>query len=545
MPLPTPIKADETIERLRDRLAGIDIATRDLELYRTDIFYESPHLPVAVVSPRSAADVQRIVKAALQLGLSLASRGAGLSYSAGYIPTNDHTLIVDTTRMNRIVELNVEDRYVTVEAGVTWAALYEALKGTGVISPFWGTFSGRHATVGAALSQGAKFYGSGFRGTSAETVVGLKVVTGDGEVVTTGSAASIHRPTPFYRNYGPDLTGMFLADSGAFGIKVEATLQLIPAAEAIEVASFSFADADGLLRSMGTIGAEALATESYALDPTSVRGRLSRKSVGDDLQALKSVAAAASSPLKGLKDAVSVAVGGRGFAENIGYLLNCVTEGRTQSEAASRMERVREIVRTAGAVETKNSIPRVMRANPFPEVSGLLTPTGKRINWLHTVVPNSRAVECFNETEAVYQRHRVEIDRFQINWGYFLTTNGPSGVGIETLINWSDAPLPIHDHYMKSAGNYVTKPADHAAREAVATITKDIIRRWSEIGAVHLQIGKKYPYFETREPATRLLVEQFKQLVDPHGIFNPGNLLPEPAEAGTAMLAEVLSHDRQ
>lgn len=530
MPASTATRLDETLDRLRERLAGVEVSTRDLELYRTDIFYESAYLPLAVVVPRSAADVQSIVKAASEFDLSLASRGAGLSYSAGYIPTNDRTLIVDTSGMNRIVEVNIEDRYVTVEAGVTWAALHDALKGTGVISPFWGTFSGRHATVGAALSQGAKFYGSGFRGTSAESVIGLKVVTGGGELVTTGSAASIHRPTPFYRNYGPDLTGMFLADSGAFGIKVEATLQLVPAADAIEVASFSFNDPAALMRCMGAIGAEALASESFALDPNSVRSRLSRKSVGKDLQALKSVATGGASPLKGLSDALSVAIGGRAFADDIGYLLNCVTEGRSQAEAVSRMERIRAIVAPAGAVETKSSIPRVMRANPFPEVSGLLTPSGKRINWLHTVVPNSRAVECFNETEAAYQRHRDLIDKFQISWGYFLTTNGPSGVGIETLINWSDAPLPIHHHYMKSAGNYVTKSADPAAREAVATITRDIIRRWSEIGGVHLQIGKKYPYFETREPTTRLLMEQFKNLVDPRGIFNPGNLLPQAAK---------------
>ena len=162
----------------------------------------------------------------------------------------------------------------------------------------------------------------------------------------------------------------------------------------------------------------------------------------------------------------------------------------------------------------------------FPEVSGLLTPTGKRINWLHTVVPNSRAVECFNETEAVYHRHKADMERLGINWGYFLTTNGPSGVGIETLINWSDAPLPIHRHYMKAAGDYATK-AGRSGRHArcVATLTEAIIRRWSEIGAVHLQIGKKYPYLETREPATRLLIEQFKTIVDPNGLFNPGNLV--------------------
>ena len=47
MTVATPIKAEETVERLRDRLNGIEISTRDLELYRTDIFYESTYLPLA------------------------------------------------------------------------------------------------------------------------------------------------------------------------------------------------------------------------------------------------------------------------------------------------------------------------------------------------------------------------------------------------------------------------------------------------------------------------------------------------------------------
>src|SRR5689334_8650212 len=161
----------DPIGAMRRALPNLAFSTDALALYATDIFYESEFPPLAVVTPTSAADVQAIVKAAREHGLSLAVRAAGLSYSAGYIPTNDHTLVVDTTRMNRIVEINARDRYVTVEAGVTWAALHDALKDTGLTSPFWGTLSGRHATVGSALSQGAKLYGSGSRGTSAETVI--------------------------------------------------------------------------------------------------------------------------------------------------------------------------------------------------------------------------------------------------------------------------------------------------------------------------------------------------------------------------------------
>jgi len=517
----------DRVAALRRALPDLDVSTDGLELYATDIFYESQFLPLAVVAPASAPDVQRVVKTAREQGLSLAVRAAGLSYSAGYIPSNDHTLVVDTTRMNRIVEINERDRYVTVEAGVTWAALHDALKDKKLTTPFWGTFSGRHATVGSALSQGAKLYGSGFRGTSAETVIGLKVVTGKAELVTTGSAAGIYRPSPFFRNYGPDLTGVFLGDCGAFGIKVEATLQLIPAAEAIEVASFSFGEARDLLDSMATIGAETLATEIMALDPNSVRSRLSGGGLKKDLQTLKSVATAAASPLQGLKDAVSVAVGGRSFADPAGYLLSCVTEGRSADEARARMERIRAIASARGAQETRASIPRVMRADPFPEVSGLLTPSGKRLNWLHTVVPNSRATECFECTEAVYAAHAAEMERHGIAKNYFLSANGPSGVGIETLINWPDAPLPIHRHYMQMShgDNFKTRAENLEARSAVARLSKEIVSAWSALGGVHLQIGRKYPYLATREPATRALIEHFKSLLDPDGIMNPGNLV--------------------
>ena len=530
-----PFSTDRSglLEKLKGALPGLQFETAGLDLYSTDIFYESPFTALAVAVPADAAQVQALVKAAGQLGVSLSSRGAGLSYSAGYIPADDHTIIVDTRRLDRIVEINERDRYVTVEAGVTWATLYEALKPTGLTPPFWGTFSGKRATIGAGVSQGAKFYGSGFRGTSGDSVIGLRVVTGKGELLTTGSAASIHRATPFYRNYGPDMTGMFLADSGAFGIKVEVTLQLVPAAKEIEVAAFSFPESGPLMEAMGTIGAEALASESFALDPASVRARLVSEGVGDDLKTLKAVASSGGSRLKGLKEAASVAIGGRRFADRIGFLLSCVTEGRDANDARARMERVREIAAAHGASETASSVPRVMRAQPFPEPNAIISPTGKRINWLHTVVPNSRASECFDATEGVYARHAEAVERFGIEHGYFLTTNGPSGVGVETLIYWRDAALPIHSHY---SGKIVERVGvgehDPEARKAVGAITRDIIRTWSEMGAVHLQIGKKYPYLETREPATADLLRGFKAMVDPLGIINPGNLFEKHVDHG-------------
>lgn len=516
----------QIVEQLRRSLPELAIETDDLGLLQTDIFYTAEHAPLAVVAPRSVGEVQQVVSAARRLHLSLAARGAGLSYSAGYIPGDARTVIVDMTAMNGIVEINQEDRYVTVEPGVTWAALREALAPLGLTTPFWGTFSGLHATVGASLAQGAKFYGSAHRGTSAELVLGLKMVTGTGEVLVTGSAATAVNPSPFFRNYGPDLTGMFLGDCGAFGIKVEATLQLIPQAGAVATCSYSFDDPAALLRTMGRIGAETLATECLAMDPFTAQSRMASQGLRSDLGALVSVLRGG-----GVRDALQIAWSGRRFTKRLGYLMNCIAEGRDRADAQSRMGRIRAIAAEAGGRRVPASVPKVMRATPFPRMNGLLTPSGKRMNWLHVVVPSSRVVACFEATEAAFAAHRNAMRDHGIDRGYLLSAHGPTGVGIETLLRWSDAPLPIHTHFMTDAerARLKVRHDNPGARAAVVALSTDIVARWSELGGVHMQIGRKYPYFATRLPATQELLLALKRHLDPDGIMNPRNLLPPSA----------------
>ena len=510
-----------TIERLRSLAPDLELRIDDLGMLQTDIFYVSAFEPLAVAVPRSAAQVQTLVQAARSLGVSLATRGAGLSYSAGYIPNDASTVVVDMTAMDAVLEINEQDRFVTVEPGVTWAALNDALRPLGLTTPFRGTFSGRHATVGATLAQGAKFYGSGFRGTSAESVLGLTVVTGAGEMLVTGSAAAVGTASPFFRNYGPDLTGPFLGDSGAFGIKVAATLVLIPSPGAVAVASYSFDDPAALLRTMGRIGAEMLATECLAMDPFTARARMASQGLKQDLAALRSVLQGG-----GVVDAVQIAMSGRRFAKRIGYLMNCTAEGRDAADAQSRIKRVRAIAAGAGGRRVPASVPKVMQAMPFPAMNGLLTPSGKRMNWLHVVLPTSRVVEGFEATEAVFDAHRDAMREHGIDRGYLLSAHGPTGVGIETLIRWSDEPLPIHTHYMNDAERkrLRVRTANPAAREAVVALSTAMVARWAELGGVHMQIGRKYPYLSTRLPATQAFLRSLKATLDPDGVVNPGNL---------------------
>lgn len=514
------------VRAIAARIPDLDIRSDDLALYESDIFYVAEHPPVAVVAPERAEQIVALTRLAREAGFHLATRGAGLSYSAGYLPGDARTVVVDMRGMNRILDIDVVDRHVTVESGVTWAALHAALAPLKLTTPFWGTFSGRHATIGASVSQGAKFFGSASRGGSAESVLALKLVTGAGETLITGSAAGAEAPSPFFRNYGPDLTGIFLGDCGAFGVKLEITLQLIPAPEAITFGSWSFDDPLAELGAMARIGAELLASECLGTDPFTARSRMKSEGLASDFGALAQVVRGSSSILAGLRDAAQIAWSGRRFAEGVGYLMNVTAEGRDHAEARAKMARIARIAAGAGGRALPASIPKVLRADPFPPMNGLLTPSGKRMNWLHVVVPNSRGGECFRSTEEVFARNAEAMRRHGVDRGYLLSTHGPTAVGVETLLRWSDAPYPIHTHYLDEAQRARLRPrADNPeARAFVVALSREIVAAWRGAGGAHLQIGRKYPYLETRLPETATLLRHLKQRLDPDGVMNPGNL---------------------
>ena len=71
-----------------------------------------------------------------------------------------------------------------------------------------------------------------------------------------------------------------------------------------------------------------------------------------------------------------------------------------------------------------------------------------------------------------------------------------------------------------------TRADNPAAREAVVALSRDMVARWTAFGGVHMQIGRKYPYFTTRLPATQSLLRTLKTALDPDAVMNPGNLLP-------------------
>ena len=169
---------------LRDTLGAASVITDQAErqFYGTDVF-GSAEPPAAAIRPASKSALAEAVGLATSAGFCVVPRGGGLSYTDGFLSGRARAVVVDTRALNRIVEINAEDMYVTVECGVTWKQLYEALREKGLRTPFFGTGSGMHATVGGTLSQNALNYGSTMYGTAADSVLGLEVVLADGRLI--------------------------------------------------------------------------------------------------------------------------------------------------------------------------------------------------------------------------------------------------------------------------------------------------------------------------------------------------------------------------
>lgn len=500
-----------------------DEATR--RLFSEDIWEASGHVAALVVAPGSVEQLSAVVRAAHAAGVAIAPRGAGMSYTGGYLPATDASISLDMRRMNRVLRVSAEDMTVTVEAGCTWHALHQALSAHGLRTPFWGPFSGLYSTVGGGLSQLNAMFGAARYGTTSESMVALTVVLGDGQILRTG-ARGADGDTPFYRHYGPDLAGLFCGDGGTLGVKAEITLRLIRMPQHEDYASFSFKSGAQLLRAMAEISRAGLASEMCAFDPGLTKVRLQRMSLMSDVKTLGAVIGKQKNLGKGLLAAAKIALGGRNFIEEEEYPLHVIAEGRSAAGVAADMSAIRAIAAAQDGVEIDNTIAKVMRAQPFPEPNSILGPKGEGWGSVHGHASLSNAPAMFADVEALFGEMAADFATHGIHHGYLFTTLSTNAITIEPVFYWPDAYRPVHAS-MIEPGHLARLPRLEANPDAFAVVARarqgvrEIAARY---GCAHFQIGRCYPYRESRDPASIALLDAIKALVDPAGLLNPGGL---------------------
>jgi glycolate oxidase len=204
--------------------------------------------PGVVVLPETAEQVQQVVRLCAEHGVPFVARGSGTGLSGGALPVADGVLIV-LARMRRILEVDLPNRRVVVEPGVTNLAVTRAVADAGYYyapDPSSQVVCSIGGNV-AENSGGAHCLKHGF---TTHHVVGLEVVLPDGERVILGGKAP---DAPGY-----DLVGAFVGSEGTLGIATAVTLRLSRRPEGVRTLLAAFASTDRAGEAVSAIIAAAI-----------------------------------------------------------------------------------------------------------------------------------------------------------------------------------------------------------------------------------------------------------------------------------------------
>lgn len=190
----------------------------DLYIYGSDA---SVHEATAwvVVRPETAEHVQNIMRHADSKKIPVIPRGAGSGMSGHAIPI-DGGIVMDFKLMDRILEIRPEDTLCKVEPGVIDDDLNRALKPYNVFWPA-APASSKIATIGGEIANNASGIRSVKYGATRDSVLGMKVVLANGDLVALGSNTRVEAS-------GYQLDRLMVGSEGTLGIIVEATLKVVP-----------------------------------------------------------------------------------------------------------------------------------------------------------------------------------------------------------------------------------------------------------------------------------------------------------------------------
>src|SRR5206468_7238520 len=185
-------------------------------VYECDGYTIEKNKPDVVVFPTAVQQVVDIVKACAEFQVPFLARGAGTSLAGGCLPIGGGVMIV-LTRMKRILEINLRDRYAVVQPGVVNVWLTNALKGTGY------HYAPDPSSQGACTIGGNAATNSGGPhtlkyGVTVNHVLGVEAVLADGRVVRLGGPAE--------DPVGLDLVGAVVGSEGTLAIVTKVWVKL-------------------------------------------------------------------------------------------------------------------------------------------------------------------------------------------------------------------------------------------------------------------------------------------------------------------------------
>ena len=266
-------------------------------------------------------------------------------------------------------------------------------------------------------------------------------------------------------------------------------------------------------------------SECFGFDPGFTSMRTTYAGVKDGLKLLGGVAKSAGSLGQGIKDAFKVAAEGRTYLEDIQYSIHITVDGRDEDDAALRLTTADKILRAHGT-EIEASVPKVMRGTPFPDPTIILGHNGELWVPMHGIVPHSQLKALLQNLDRYMNDQERIIKKHDITWAITTVPAGPSGILVEPNLYWRDERSAMTESYLPDS--YLSQKqryeADAETKAAVRHLREGMIDVFRALGAAHLQIGRVYPFLESRSPEVQALLKALKTQLDPEGRMNPGSL---------------------
>ncbi len=202
--------------------------------FETDALTAYRRLPLAVVLPQTSEQVSAVLSYCHANGLPVVPRGAGTSLAGGAIPQED-AVVVGIAKMNRILSVDLANRTMRVEAGVTNLAISQAVSAEGF---FYAPDPSSQLACTIAGNIGTNSGGAHCLkyGVTTNNVLGVKMVLIDGTIVEIGG--------PSLDSPGLDLLGLVVGSEGQLGIVTEVTVRILPMAEGARPVLFGFASSE-------------------------------------------------------------------------------------------------------------------------------------------------------------------------------------------------------------------------------------------------------------------------------------------------------------
>jgi glycolate oxidase len=200
---------------------GVISAAVQLRAYECDALTAYRATPLAVVLPSTTEQVAAVLAYCASVGLKIVPRGAGTSLSGGALPLNDG-IVLGLGKLNRILEIDYENRCVVAQPGVTNLSLSQAVASRGFYyAP--DPSSQIACTIGGNVAENSGGVHCLKYGVTTNNLLGLELVLADGEIVRLGGKS--------LDSGGLDLMGVVTGSEGLLGVITEVTVKILPKPE--------------------------------------------------------------------------------------------------------------------------------------------------------------------------------------------------------------------------------------------------------------------------------------------------------------------------